>query len=200
MSTVQKTDNYNLTMYNNVEYPLFLGDYSNNMRVIDGLLKSVNDSIADIQRVIDTVSTQNIDNLTARLSALEIKADNNARAIASITSSIAGLDSKINKNIDDITSINRTLATVQSDIEELKRRCDNTDTTLSNHGLRISTNENAIVGINEEIPRIKEDVLGNARDIETLATQIASIGESKQDTLIAGTGISIVNNVISTTE
>lgn len=187
-------------MYNNVEYPLFLGDYSNNMRVIDGLLKSVNDSIADIQRVIDTVSTQNIDNLTARLSALEIKADNNARAIASITSSIAGLDSKINKNIDDITSINRTLATVQSDIEELKRRCDNTDTTLSNHGLRISTNENAIVGINEEIPRIKEDVLGNARDIETLATQISTIGESKQDTLIAGTGISIVDNVISTTE
>lgn len=28
MSTIQKTDNYNLTMYNNVEYPLFLGDYS----------------------------------------------------------------------------------------------------------------------------------------------------------------------------
>ena len=200
MSTIQKTDNYNLTMYNNVEYPLFMGDYSNNMRIIDGLLKSVNDNIADIQRVIDTVSTQNIDNLTARLSALEIKADNNARAIASLTSSIAGLDTKINKNIDDIASINRTLTTVQSDIEELKHRCDNTDTTLSLHDGRIRANEDAIVGINEEIPRIKEDVLGNARDIETLATQIASIGESKQDTLIAGTGISIVNNVISTTE
>ena len=200
MSTVQKTDNYNLTMYNNVEYPLFLGDYSNNMRIIDGLLKSVNDSIADIQRVIDTVSTQNIDNLTARLGALEIKADNNARTIASITSSIAGLDSKINRNIEDITSINGTLATVRSDIEELKRRCDNTDTTLSLHDGRIRTNENAIVAINEEIPRIKEDVLGNARDIETLATQIATIGDSKQDKLIAGTGISIVDNVISTTE
>lgn len=200
MSTIQKTDNYNLTLYNNVEYPLFLGDYSNDMRIIDRLFKSINDSIADIQRVIDTVSTQNIDNLTARLGALEVKVDNNASAIESITRSIAGLDSKINKNIADIATINGTLATVQSDIEELKRRCDSTDTTLSLHNGRISANERAITSINEEIPRIKADVLGNARDIETLATQIASIGESKQDTLIAGTGISIANNVISTTE
>lgn len=200
MSTIEKTGNYKLTMYDNVKYPLFLGDYSNNMRIIDGLLKSINDSITSIQAVIDTVSTQNIDDLTARLGALEIKVDNNASAIASITSSIAGLDAKINKNIADITTINNTLTTVQSDIEELKQRCNNTDTTLSNHGQRISANENAIVGINEEIPRIKADVLGNATDIQTLATQIATISDNKQDKLIAGTGISIVDNVISTTE
>lgn len=75
MSTIQKTQNYDLTKYVGVKLPLFLGDHSHDMEIIDRLIKAINDDISDIQRVIDTVSTQNIDDLIARMMALEVKVD-----------------------------------------------------------------------------------------------------------------------------
>lgn len=197
MSTIQKTQNYDLTKYVGTKLPLFLGDHSHDMEIIDSLIKAINDDISDIQRVINTVSTQNIDDLIARIMALEVKVDNNANTIANLLAQYGGLASEINKNTNRIANLNTQLQTVQSDIEELKRCCDNVLTTLSNHGDRISINETAINNINAEINRIKENVLGNATDIRTLATQIANILETKQDKLIAGTGIRIEDNVIS---
>lgn len=199
MSTIGKTNNYDLTKYVGIDIPLFLGDHSRDMEIIDSLIKAINDNISDIQRVIDTVSTQNIDDLIARIMALEVKVDNNANLIQSLLTSLAGLTSEVGKNTNRIANLNAQLQTVQSDIEELKRCCDNVLTTLSNYGDRINTNETAINNINAEISRIKENVLGNATDIRTLATQIANILETKQDKLIAGTGIRIEDNVISAT-
>lgn len=199
MSTIQKTDNYNLTVYNNVEYPLFLGDYSNNMLIIDELLKFVNDNIADIQRVIDTVSTQNIDDLIARIMALEVKVDNNANLIHSLLTTLAGLTSEVGKNTNRIVALTTELETAKEDIESLKQCCDNVLSVLNEHGASITQNTNAIENINNEINRIKQNVIGNAQDIQTLATQLATSLDNKQDKLIAGTGISIVNNVISST-
>ena len=197
MSTINKTTNFGLTKYVGIENPLFLNDHSHDMEIIDSLIKAINDNISDIQRVIDTVSTQNIDDLIARIMALEVKVDNNANTIANLLTQYSGLASEINKNTNRIANLNTQLQTVQNDIEELKHCCDNVLTTLNNHGDRISANENAINNINNEISRIKENVLGNATDIRTLATQIANILETKQDKLIAGTGIRIEDNVIS---
>lgn len=198
MSTIEKTQNYDLTKYVGIKYPLFLNDHSHDMEIIDSLIKAINDNISDIQRVIDTVSTQNIDDLIARIMALEVKVDNNANLIQSLLTSLAGLTSEVGKNTNRIANLKTQLQTAQSDIEELKRCCNNVLTTLNNHGNRISANETAINNINTEINRIKENVLGNATDIRTLATQIANILETKQDKLIAGTGIRIEDNVIST--
>lgn len=199
MSTIVKTDNYELITYGDVKYPLFLKDISDNMTIIDSLIKDIADDIEDINRVIDTVSTQNIDDLIARILALEVKVDNNATAINSLLSSVSGLASEIGKNTGRINDINAQLVTMKADIDNLKQCCDNVLSTLVDHGNRISANETAITNINTEIERIKADVIGNAQDIQTLATQIASIIEAKQDKLIAGTGIEIVDNVISTT-
>lgn len=199
MSKLEQTTNYNLKKYGGVTYPLFLGDFSGNMEIIDNLIKAINDDIVDIQRVIDTVSTQNIDDLLARIQALEIKVDNNANIINGLLESINGLSSELGKTNNRVSTIVGELETVKSDIENLKQCCDNVLSTLTTHGERITQNETAITNINNEIVRMKEDIIGNAQDITTLATQIAIILESKQDKLTAGAGISIVDNVISTT-
>lgn len=197
MSTIEKTDNYDLTKYVGMTLPLFLIDHSRDMDIIDALIKGINDNISEIQGVIDTVSTQNIDDLLARIMALEVKVDNNANIIQSLLSSLQGLTNEVEKNRNRISSITATLESALNDIEILKQKCDNVITILGTHGKEITQNTLAIENINNELSRIKENVLGNAQDIQTLATQLATGLENKQDKLIAGTGISIENNVIS---
>lgn len=199
MSTIEKTENYKLITYNGIKYPLFLGDMNENMLIIDALLKGVNDSISDIQAVIDTVSTQNIEDLMARLMALEIKVDNNANVISGLLDSLSGLTSEVGRTNNRVSAIISELETAKSDIEYLKQCCDNVVSTLTNHGEAITQNTNAITNINNEIARMKENIIGNTQDIQTVATQIGALIESKQDKLIPGTGISIVDNVISAT-
>lgn len=199
MSTIDKTQNYDLIKYVGIKYPLFLKDQSDNMEIIDALIKGINDDIADIQRVIDTVSTQNIDDLIARMMALEVKVDNNANLIQSLLTSLAGLTSEVGKNTHRITALTAELEVTKEDISTLKQCCDNVLSVLNEHGASITQNTNAIENINNEISRIKQNVIGNAQDIQTLATQLATALDNKQDKLIAGTGISIVDNVISST-
>ena len=199
MSTIGKTPNIGLTQYENVKYPLFLGDYTKDMELIDSLVQSINTDIDDIQRIIDTVSTQNIDNLTARLGALEVKVDNNTNVINSLISSLNGLQGEVDKNKNRITNIIAELEIVKNDIADLKSCCEDVRATLAQHGSAISENTNAINDINENIDRMKLDIIGNAQDIQTVASQLSNIIASKQDKLIAGTGVSIVDNVISTT-
>lgn len=199
MSTIQKTKNYDLTKYVGIKNPLFLNDHSHDMEIIDSLIKAINDNISDIQRVIDTVSTQNIDDLIARMMALEVKVDNNANLIQSLLTSLAGLISEVGKNTNRIAALNSELETAKEDIATLKQCCDNVLSVLNEHGASITQNTNAIENINNEINRIKQDVIGNAQDIRTLATQLATSLDNKQDKLIAGTGITIVDNVISST-
>ncbi len=199
MSTIQQTPNIGLTTYVGIDKPLFLNDHSRDMEIIDALIKGINDDIVDIQRVIDTVSTQNIDDLIARMMALEVKVDNNANLIQSLLTSLAGLTSEVGKNTNRIAALNSELETAKEDIATLKQCCDNVLSVLNEHGASITQNTNAIENINNEISRIKQDVIGNAQDIRTLATQLATSLDNKQDKLIAGTGISIVDNVISST-
>lgn len=199
MSTVSKTANYNLTKYVGIRYPLFLNDFGENMEVLDAVIKAINEDIADINRVIDTVSTQNIDDLIARIMALEVKVDNNANLIQSLLTTLAGLTSEVGKNTNRIAALTTELEAAKDDIATLKQCCDNVLTVLNEHGASITQNTNAIENINNEINRIKQNVIGNAQDIQTLATQLATGLDNKQDKLIAGTGISIVDNVISAT-
>lgn len=199
MSTIEKTHNYDLTKYVGIKLPLFLIDYGNDMEIIDALIKSINDDISEIQRVIDTVSTQNIDDLIARIMALEVKVDNNANLISGLLESLNGLSDEVVKNRNRIASLTTQLEQAQSDISELKQCCDNVLSVLNEHGYAIAQNTTAITNINNEINRIKQDVIGNAQDIQTLATQLANGLAQKQDKLTAGTGISIVDNVISAT-
>lgn len=199
MSTMNKTDNYDLTKYEGVTYPLFLGDFGDNMDIIDRLIKSINDDIVDIQRVIDTVSTQNIDDLLARLMALEVKVDNNAGLIEGLLTSLNNLGQIVDRQGNKITNIVAELESAKADIDALKLKCDQCISILNEHGNQITANTTAIENINTNINRIRADIIGNAQDIQTLATQIGIIAENKQDKLYAGAGISIDGNVISAT-
>ena len=199
MSKIITTINYLLHKYGGIKYPLFLNDFNDNMDIIDEVMKGIDDRLVDVERVIDTVSTQNIDDLMARLAALEIKVDNNASAINNLLTQQTVLSNRITANANAISTINATLIDVESDISELQSCCETVNNTLANHETRISTNTTAIDNINSEIDRIKQNVAGNSQDIITLGTQIQTLDSTKQNVLTAGSGISIVNDVISAT-
>lgn len=197
MSTISKTSYYDLTKYEGVDKPKFLNDMSDNNDRIDSALHGLNSRLTDVERVIDTVSTQNIDDMLARLGALEVKVDANANSIRGLTDSINGLSTLVANNTSNIATINNELVTVKGDIDTLKRCCDEVRTVLVEHGTRLASNETAIANINAQLFRLYEDIISNAQDIQTLATQINNLIESKQDKLIAGRGIRLENNVIS---
>ena len=197
MSTISKTSYYELTKYEGVDKPKFLGDISNDHQKIDNALHSINQRMQAVEEVIDTVSTQNIDDMLARLGALEVKVDANANSIRGLSDSINGLSTRVTNNTNNIASLGATLTDAQRDIENLKQCCDEVRTVLVQYGDRISGNETAIANINNQLTRMNEDIIGNAQDITTVATQINTLIESKQDKLIEGTGIKIEDNVIS---
>ena len=138
MSTINKTPNFGLTTYVGIDKPLFLGDHSHDMEIIDSLIKAINDDIIDIQRVIDTVSTQNIDDLIARMLALEVKVDNNANLIQHLLTSLAGLTSEVGKNTNRIAALTGELEAAKEDIAILKQCCDNVLSVLNEHGASIT--------------------------------------------------------------
>lgn len=197
MSTISKTNHYDLTKYEGVDKPKFLGDISDDNQKIDDALHGINQRMQAVEEVIDTVSTQNIDDMLARLGALEVKVDANANSIRGLADSINGLSTRVTNNTNNIASLGATLTDAQHDIENLKQCCDEVRTVLVQYGDRISGNETAITNINNQLTRMNEDIIGNAQDIATVATQINTLVESKQDKLIEGTGIKIKDNVIS---
>ena len=197
MSTISKTNHYDLTKYEGVDKPKFLGDISDDNQKIDEALHSINQRMQAVEEVIDTVSTQNIDDMLARLGSLEVKVDANANSIRGLADSINGLSTRVTNNTNNIASLGATLTDAQHDIENLKQCCDEVRTVLTQYGDRISGNETAITNINNQLTRMNEDIIGNAQDIATVATQINTLIESKQDKLIAGTGIKIEDNTIS---
>lgn len=197
MSTISKTSYLELTKYENVDKPKFLSDISANMDTIDGAMSSANDRLEEVERVISTVSTANIDDLVARLSAIEVKVDNNANQIIGLSNSINGLSTQTANNTANIGVLRGMIDSANDEIADLKQCCDNVRTVLVNYGDRITSNEQAIVNILAQMDRMNADIIGNAQDIQTVATQIATIVESKQDKLIAGTGIKIEDNTIS---
>lgn len=197
MSTISKTSFLELTKYENVDKPKFLSDISANMDVIDNAMSSTNGRLEDVERVIDTVSTANIDDLIARLSAIEVKVDTNANQIQSLNNSINGLSTQTTNNTTNIAYLRTLIDTANDDISELKQCCDNVRTVLVGYGDRIAGNETAIANILTQLNRMNEGIIGNAQDIQTVATQISTIADSKQDTLIPGLGIKIEDNVIS---
>ena len=197
MSTISKTNYYELTKYENVDKPKFLNDISDDNQKIDNALQGINERMNAVESVIETVSTQNIDDMLARLGAVETKVDANANSIRGLTDSINGLSTRVTNNTNNIALLGTSLKTAQDDIDNLKQCCDEVRTVLVEYGSRISGNETAIQNINNVLTRMNEDIIGNAQDIATVATQINTLIESKQDKLIEGTGIKIEDNVIS---
>ncbi len=197
MSTISKTNHYDLTKYEGVDKPKFLGDISDDNQKIDDALHDINQRMQAVEEVIDTVSTQNIDDMLARLGAIEVKVDANANSIRGLADSINGLSTRVTNNTNNIASLSATLTDAQRDIDNLKQCCDEVRTVLTQYGDRISGNETAITNINNQLIRMNEDIIGNAQDIATVATQINTIIVTKQDKLIAGAGIKIEGNTIS---
>lgn len=126
--------------------------------------------LVDIERVIDTVSTANIDDLTERVNALE---------------------NKVETNITDIRIL-------RNDIHEVSDRVTVTENTLVQHGTQLANHENRITVLENccsevrgELGRIEGKVDSNKSEIEALKLRVTAnegnIAANAQDiTILSG--------------
>lgn len=128
--------------------------------------------LVEIERVIDTVSTANVDDLTERVNALENKVQVNADNIDIVKIDLGDLKDRVStlesKEVDDA----RQIASNTGRIITLELCCEEVKTTLSGYDARISKNSDDIA---ELIARVEHDELNisaNAQDITILSTQV----------------------------
>lgn len=128
--------------------------------------------LENIQEVIDTVSTANIENLENRLSALEHKVEANSRLISANTEYIQNILRTIESITQHLTEIDQRFVPIESDIVYLKSCCDLVQNTLTEIQNSINTINDLLTGLRTDVDKNRRDIDANATDIITVARQV----------------------------
>ena len=185
MSKINHTENLNLTQYVNIRLPIFFNDYTDDMRKIDQAWGSIASRLSAVEEVIDKVSTQNIDDLIARIDALEEKVEVNSTQIHTINDKIDAIENRI---ADDETAIrNNTsqISALNGRVSVLEECCSEVRDTLTAHANKIAKNEDDISDILIRLERDESNIQGNARDIIILGEQVATNTKNIDDLMHA---------------
>jgi len=132
------------------------------------------------------------------LDALELRVQTNENNISTNTSDISGLSSDVQTNTSNIN----TLQTNQGALSNLNTTNKSSLVNAINEvNTQVETNTSAISTNTSDISNLDSRLTTAEGNISTNATNITNLGTSKQDKLVAGTGISIdpVTNVIDGT-
>ena len=126
--------------------------------------------LVEIERVIDTVSTANIDDLTERVNALE---------------------NKVETNITDIRILRNDIHEVSDRVTVTENTLVQHGTQLANHENRLTTLENCCSEVRGELTRIEGKVDSNKSEIEALKLRVTTnegnIAANAQDiTILSG--------------
>ena len=148
---------------------------------VDPTLTAYDERLDAIEDVIETVSTANINDLIARMDALEQKVDTN-------TSNIDTLNSNLIDAVDRIEALEAGLGTTNANLNTLAGRvtlledcCSSVRETLSDHNTRINKNASDISALDARLTRDETNIAGNASDITILATQNSTQAEQIND-------------------
>lgn len=155
-----------------------VGTYTDRIVALETGMESVNNTLTEyddrldsIESVIETVSTQYVEDLRARLDAVEVKVDSNANDISSLNDRVANLTSRITFAERDIVDTNSRIDGIDVRVTTLEGCCETVNQVLTEHNSRITGNANEIVGIKARLDVDENNIAGNATDIQTLATQ-----------------------------
>jgi chromosome segregation ATPase len=138
---------------------------------VDTTLEAYDGRLDAIEDVIETVSTANINDLIARMDALEQKVDANTQSIDTVNDNII---SAVNRIIDLETGLgttNANLNALANRVTLLEDCCSSVRETLTDHNTRINKNANDINALDARLTRDETNIAGNASDITILATQ-----------------------------
>lgn len=134
-----------------------------------------------IELVIDTVSTQNIDDLVQRIDALEQKVDANTNNIDTLNTNLIEAVNRINDLTVRLDNTNTALNALTVRVSTLENCCDEVRTTLADHNTRINANATDISALDTRLTRDETNIAGNASDITILATQNNTQANQIQD-------------------
>lgn len=187
--------------------------YSDRITTLEDCCTAVNATLSNygsrinaIELVIETVSTQNINDIIARVDALEIKVNANSTEIGT-------LQHDLGEAVDRIAEAEQTIVQHATDITALGNRvttledcCSEVRTTLSVYDGRITQNTSDIRALEDRLTRDETNIAGNAQDIIINSQQIAVNTQDIQDlkdafdTLDPQSALSVVRQVAINTE
>ena len=155
-----------------------VGTYSDRISTLETEMGTVNNTLVayderldNIEVVIETVSTQYVQDLRDRLTALEAKVDDNTNDINSLNDRMATLTSRITYAEKDIVDTNARIDVVDGRVTTLEGCCEDVRGILTEHDARITANAGEISGIKNRLDIAENNIAGNSRDIQTIATQ-----------------------------
>lgn len=148
---------------------------------VDPTLEAYDGRLDAIEAVIATVSTQNIDDMIARIDALEEKVNTNAQNIDTLTENYDRLEDRVTANEQALGTISGNIATLSNRVTLLETCCTEVRATLVE--LRTDVNKNAsdIADILIRLTRDESNIAGNAQDIILLAQQQSTQATSIND-------------------
>ena len=145
-------------------YDLWKVDVDDTLVAYDGRLDAIEDVIA-------TVSTANINDLIARMDALEQKVDANTQSIDTLNDNLIGAVNRITDLEAELGTTNANLNALTGRVITLEGCCEEVRTTLADHNSRINQNAGDISALDARLTRDETNIAGNASDITILATQ-----------------------------
>ena len=145
-------------------YDLWKVDVDDTLTAYDGRLDA-------IEEVIETVSTANINDLIARMDALEQKVDANTQSIDTLNDNLIGAVNRITDLEVELGNTNASLNALTGRVTTLEGCCEEVRTTLADHNTRINKNASDISALDARLTRDETNIAGNASDITILATQ-----------------------------
>ena len=148
---------------------------------VDPTLTDYDNRLDAIELVIDTVSTANIDDLIARMDALEQKVDANTQAIDTLNSNLISAVDRIEDLESGLGTTNANLNALSSRVSILEDCCTSVRETLADHNTRINKNASDISALDARLTRDETNIAGNASDITILATQNNTQAEQIDD-------------------
>lgn len=162
--------------------------YEDRITTLETCCENVNETITEygtrldaIELVIDTVSTQNIDDLVQRIDALEQKVDANTNNIDTLNTNLIEAVNRINELTAGLDNTNTALNALTVRVSTLETCCDDVRTTLADHNTRINANATDISALDARLTRDETNIAGNASDITILATQNNTQANQIQD-------------------
>lgn len=138
---------------------------------VDPTLSAYDSRLDAIELVIDTVSTANINDLIARMDALEQKVDANTQAIDTLNDNLISAVDRIEDLESGLGTTNANLNTLTNRVTLLEDCCSSVRETLTDHNTRINKNASDISALDARLTRDETNIAGNASDITILATQ-----------------------------
>lgn len=148
---------------------------------VDSELEQHSNRLAVIENVISTVSTQNVEDLMERVTALESKVTTNASQISELNLNITDINSRL---AADEVAINTNKGNIEGAISRiviLENCCSEVRETLSAYDIRITKNTDDISDILIRLTRDENNIQGNAEDISALSVQVQTNASNIED-------------------